>query len=178
MYMQQCLIFVPWILTSVHAILGWKKACDLTNCQTKSRSLFEIVTFPNNIKICVCSNCASRLTGIDIAKFAVVDTYIDKIKPHFKLLRNLTGAQPVNDHKRPDYISKFYMVIGDQRIFISIFKNGRCLLIINDKQIQPNLSKSFINKTAVTEFAVEYVNNQYQTKLFNYIIHGQNFVMP
>lgn len=169
---------LPWNLSSVHTILGWKKPCELTNCQTQSRSLFELVSSENNIKLSVCGNCASRLTGIDISKYAVVDNYIDRVKPQFKLIKNLSGLQLVNDHSRPDYLSKFSLVIGDQRIFISVFKNKRCMLIINDKPIQPNLSKSFKNQTAVTEFAVEYVNNQYRTKLLNFIIHDQNFVMP
>jgi hypothetical protein len=178
MNIQQCQIIAPWKLESVQTNFGWKQVCNLTNCQVKSRSNFQLVSTQNNIKVCVCSDCASRLTGLDISKLSIVDTYIDKVKPFFKSLKSLNGLQPVNDLNRPYYVSKLIKIIGDQRIFISIFNNNQCMLIINDKQIFPNLDKAFKNTSAVIEFAIEYVNNQYKTKLFNYIIYGQHFVMP
>lgn len=178
MNIQQLLVLAPWTLKSIHTHLGWKQTCDVKYCHQKSRSRFEVLSQSHQITRNVCSYCASRLTGINISKFAVVETYIDNIKPHFKNLRNLTGLQSVNDPQRPDFISKFCMVIGDQRINISIFKNGRCMLIINSKPIPPSLRKSFKGKNEVAEFAVQYVNNQYITKIFNYIIYGQHFVMP
>jgi len=178
MNIQQCLSLASLRLESVQTYLGRMQVCDVTSCQVSSRSLFVLDSRQDNIKICVCSDCASRLTGLDNSKLSIVDKYIDKVMPHFKSLKSLNGLQSVNDLNRPYYVSKLIKIIGDQRIFISIFNNNQCTLIINDKQIFPNLSKSFKNKSAVTEFAIEYVNNQYKTKLFNYIIYGQHFVMP
>jgi len=162
MNIQQCLSLASLRLESVQTYLGRMQVCDVTSCQVSSRSLFVLDSRQDNIKICVCSDCASRLTGLKTSELSIVDKYLEKVKPHLKSLKSLNGLQSINDPKRPYYVSQLSKIIGDQRIYIAILKNNQCTLIINYKQLFPNNSKSFNNPSVATKFAVEYVNNQYK----------------
>ena len=162
----------PWSLKEIHTNFGHKQSCGIESCSQKSRAQFEIYSQPCGYTRYVCSYCASYLTGLDISRLLVAETYIESVKNQFKNLKNLIGMCPVYNHPCKDLVGKLNTTIGAHRIIISSFKDGKCSLIIDGKPIKASLINSFRNKREVTEHAINFINNLNKDKLYYFIING------
>jgi hypothetical protein len=162
----------PWNLEKIHTNFGRKQSCGIEGCSQKSRAQFEIYSQPCGYTRYVCSSCASYLTGLDISRLLVAETYIESVKNQFKDLKNLVGMSPVYNHPCQDLVGQLNSTIGAHRILISMYKNGKYNLMIDGKPIKASLINSFRSKKEVTEHAINCINNLNKDKLYYFIING------
>ena len=98
-----------------------------------------------------------------------VETYIENIKNQFKSLKNLVGMNVVYNHPNQDLVSKLDTTIGEHKVIITKFKDGKYNLIIDGKPIKADLYKTFKSKKQVTQCAIDLINNRNKDKFYYYI---------
>lgn len=159
----------PWILEEISTSFGRKQFCGIDGCHQKSGSQFKIFSQSHGCTRYACSYCTSYLTGYDITKLSVVETYISSIKNQFKDLKNFVGMNAIYNHPNKDIVGQLNTTIGEHRILITMFKDGKYNMMIDGKPVKADYYKSFKSKKLVAQRVIDIINNRNKDKLFYYI---------
>jgi len=171
--------FQPLKVTNIDLNLTRKQYCDLDDCDCKYFSRFCVT--PQNYQtksVYACPHCTSKLTQFSLYQLSYAEQYIQRVKPYFKILKDKSCIKAISSHNKQDVTGQINYKIGDNKIIITEFKNYYYGLIINGRIYKKNLLKYFDSYKSVYEITVEIINNIYITRIYDFLNHGTQFIMP
>lgn len=177
--MNNLLRFQPLRVTDIDINITRKQYCDVDDCKGKYFARFCVTPYNGHIKTAYCCpHCTSKLTQFSLYQLSYAEQYIQRVKPHFRMLKDKSCIKTISNHKNQDTTGQINYKIGDNKIIITEFKNYYYGLIINGRIYNKNLLKYFDSYKTVYERNVEIINNIYIIRIYNFLNHGTQFIMP
>ena len=171
--------FHPLIVTDIDINTTRKQYCDIDDCDGKYFARFCVTPQSYRIKPAYsCPHCTSKLTQFSLYQLSYAEQYVQRVKPHFKMLRDKSCINTISNHKNNDITGQLNYKIGDIKIIITEFRNYNYGLIINGRVYKKGLLKYINNYKSVYELTVKAINNIYITRIYNFLTHGTQFIMP